>query len=281
LAERDLDAILASARRGLSPAGPERKRVRARVPVFPLPALKPGGDMPSAFEDELRVASRETGRVLGKMSVWAAAKAAGVQAVIAASLLGGASFGFGYVVGRQDSSTADGANAHEPAAPDVPAIGPFPRVTSFEPAPPDEASGPATAPETRPGSATSERAQVESGSSAQRGAARALAPAPSVVPPRTKRRGSDASLERELRLLQRVERALRHAEPRLASALLDELDAQQPHARLGTARAAARILVNCQLEPSLRAAQAADEFLRAHPESMYAERIRALCERKP
>jgi outer membrane protein assembly factor BamD (BamD/ComL family) len=76
--------------------------------------------------------------------------------------------------------------------------------------------------------------------------------------------------------VQRAERAIRNRDPALALSLLGELDRQHPAALLGEERTAARVMANCQAqEPT--ASLAAERFLRESPNSVYSDRVRALC----
>ena len=81
----------------------------------------------------------------------------------------------------------------------------------------------------------------------------------------------------ELALLERIDRALRNSDPALAHALLGELEARQPRTHFSEERGAARIMADC-LAGERSARESAGRFLEAHPASVYASRLRALCQ---
>lgn len=80
----------------------------------------------------------------------------------------------------------------------------------------------------------------------------------------------------ELALLQRAERAVRADNAALALALIGELEARHPHSTLLEERGAIELLAHCQAGAT-DAGRRATRFLRAHPSSLYAGRIRELC----
>jgi hypothetical protein len=81
----------------------------------------------------------------------------------------------------------------------------------------------------------------------------------------------------ELALLERIDRALRNSDPALARALLGELEASQPRTHFSEERSAARIMADC-LAGERSARESAGHFLETHPASVYASRLRALCQ---
>lgn len=88
-------------------------------------------------------------------------------------------------------------------------------------------------------------------------------------------------LSEEVRTLRRVERALRDQNPRLALALLSELDSAVPLGQFGEERLAASIQARCSLGYGSASAEF-EEFARLHPGSAYLTRIRQACEsRRP
>jgi hypothetical protein len=96
----------------------------------------------------------------------------------------------------------------------------------------------------------------------------------------TPKREADA-LSEEVRTLRRVERALRDQNPRLALALLSELDTSVPSGQFAEERLAASIQARCSLGYGSPSALL-EEFARFHPGSAYLTRIRQACEpRRP
>ncbi|HTV24642.1 MAG TPA: hypothetical protein VMG12_38385, partial [Polyangiaceae bacterium] len=98
------------------------------------------------------------------------------------------------------------------------------------------------------------------------------------APPRARahRRPAASSIDDELALLRRVERALRNNDPALARALLGELDERFPDSRLGEERAAARRIADCRSGEPDAVARARD-FVREHGASVYRQRIVLAC----
>jgi hypothetical protein len=95
------------------------------------------------------------------------------------------------------------------------------------------------------------------------------APAPAATP-------SPASPNEELALLQRAERAVRADNAALALALIGELEARYPRSTLLEERSAIELLAHCRAGASDASPRAA-RFLRQHPQSLYAGRVRELC----
>jgi hypothetical protein len=108
---------------------------------------------------------------------------------------------------------------------------------------------------------------------------RPLAPARASTPARASAAATIAlsperSLEEELRALRRTERALRDHNPRLARALLAELDRLVPQGKLHEERAAVAAVAACQLDPSPAPAQ---QFAAKFASSVHLERVRQAC----
>jgi hypothetical protein len=80
----------------------------------------------------------------------------------------------------------------------------------------------------------------------------------------------------EIELLRRSERALRAHNGQLALALVQELDESYPRTRFEQERQAIRVLARCE-QREQAAQQQAGAFLREHPTSVYAQRIRTAC----
>jgi hypothetical protein len=87
---------------------------------------------------------------------------------------------------------------------------------------------------------------------------------------------ASAALDEEVRTLRRVERALREQNPRLALALLAELDRAVPQGQLGEERFAASTQARCALGYGDRSALL-EAFSRGHASSAYLARIRQAC----
>jgi hypothetical protein len=110
------------------------------------------------------------------------------------------------------------------------------------------------------------------------------APIKSRLPPIAGPLGSTAdtkeakngSLEEEVRTLRRVERALRTENPRLAIALLGDLDRVVPGGQLAEERLAASVQARCLLGYG-SAVALLEDFVKLHPTSAYLKRVRAAC----
>jgi hypothetical protein len=83
--------------------------------------------------------------------------------------------------------------------------------------------------------------------------------------------------DEEVFLLQRVERALRQKNARVALGLLRELDEKSAHGRLQQERFAARVLALCLIAAPNAAAEAA-EFDKRYPNSVHQRRIIGACQ---
>jgi hypothetical protein len=89
---------------------------------------------------------------------------------------------------------------------------------------------------------------------------------------------SPADPEEELRALRRIEHLLREHNPRLAAALLDELDRSVPRGKLTEERDAARSVAACELDDAASVANSrAAEFAARYPGSVYLPRVRRAC----
>lgn len=278
MAERDeLEPRLAQARQVMvAPAA-----LKARVLAQLLPSSSAAGDA-AAVPPGMRSAVLPK-KVLGERWLVSArswlARGLPLRAVALLVALG---FGAGFWLGRQPAGsgrevpvTATGVTAAPVAAPgDSAPLGNRPHLkaeqSSTAQANPAQSNPPQTVVTRlmpRP-----ERTSAVSGRAKRKGAGPSL-------------RASDAALSGEIALLARVERAIRSGEPRLALALLDELDRDYPVAVLSHERAAAQVLARCSL-PAARehgtseeqaARRRAERFLGEHVASVYSDRIRAAC----
>jgi hypothetical protein len=233
----ELDRLLARARTALSPSGKDAERNWART-LARVEVARAGGELPHAPR---RPASGALNRIpsfmLGLLSgVGIAAVAAGV------AYQAGVRAGF--------ERAGDASAPIEAAQRVVPALTPSPLPAADTSAASRQASHEVTA---------------KPSSSAR--------PLPSVVSNQAPRQNT---LEEELRMLRRVERAQRQGNARLALSLLDDLDESVPHGVLGEERFAARTVALCTLGYGSREAlQSA--FVARHPGSVYAARVAEAC----
>jgi hypothetical protein len=257
--------FLQRARRGAAPSADDRARVLAAT----LNAL--GADaLPSTSEQQ------GAGAAEGAWSGVLARSAQGVVAKLAlAALLSGASGGVGYWLGRTHSvrEAALVKRSDERAPSDR-----QPAARPPASARPDSA---------RPGLAARDATETARVADPPPDAQLPAAPVRAALPARgsastpTSSEGSPsarASADEELRLLRRIQRALADSNPRLALALLTELDRLVPRSQLLEERQAATVVARCQLEddPAARVS-AASAFERRYPESLYSARIRQTC----
>ena len=89
---------------------------------------------------------------------------------------------------------------------------------------------------------------------------------------------SDNSLVEELDLLRRAERTIRSGNSLVALGLLRDLDERFPKGQLLEERTAARVMAKCQLDEKDAARARGNAYLFAHPQSVYADRVRTLCQ---
>lgn len=256
--EREELEVLSGARRALSPAAEDGERVLAAT-LRALSAPAAGDLQPEASVETTGSALSTVLRVPSRLS----------QLALALSIAG-ASGAVGYELGRR-SAVSELQRAPQVAASVEPRVQP-PASASIEPAARAEASAdpaieasvvdtapaPTAASRSRPSRAAPNRPEI---------AAAAVPAAP---------RAPAQSLELEIRVLQRVERALREHDPRRALELLGELDRSVPGGKLGQERDAAFVMARCALgfgtpESLLR------EFSRRHQDSVYFARVREAC----
>jgi hypothetical protein len=88
---------------------------------------------------------------------------------------------------------------------------------------------------------------------------------------------SESDIDEELRILRRVERAQRAGNPRLALALLDELDRDRPRGKLLEERAAARAVAQCSSTFGDSRAALLARFRARYSSSVYSPRVEAAC----
>jgi hypothetical protein len=252
---KSLELVLARARAGLSPSDAQLRRIESGVFGTALPdALR----APGASGDALGVS--DPAPVAGR---WAALQATGGVGLAAAALLVVGGFVAGYlahpVLVRREIDPAP-----------APAVA---LLASTQAAP-------------APLAPTPERAETAAAtaSTVAEPIAHALA---SASPPRTggragsprqrTARSSPSAGAAELALLERIDRALRNADAPLALTLLGELERQHPRTHLDEERRAARALADC-LGGGADAGARAHALLEARPASVYASRLRAVCQ---
>lgn len=88
---------------------------------------------------------------------------------------------------------------------------------------------------------------------------------------------AEDALEIETRHLGEAYRELQSGNPTRALSLLDQQSTVHAGGELGEERAVARLVALCKLGRAVEAKAAADRFLREHPRSPHADRVRAGC----
>jgi hypothetical protein len=240
--DRD-EQLLERARRALSPTAADAERV--------FDATRRAISGAAAGAAAVHVLSRAT---KPRSSASAALHGYAARALTALAIAGtsaGTGYYAGYRAGRADAPAAAPA-AHAPSA-----VALAPRVIETPPAA-ASAAPPAASAETPNGvPRTSAR------SSAQRADA-AVAPS------------GAQSLEREVQMMKRIERALREGNPQQALVLLGQLDREIPGGQLAEERLAVFALARCGLGLGSPAA-IAREFAQRYPKSVYFARVRRAC----
>lgn len=244
--------LLAAARRGLSPSSADAERVFAAV-VEALRASPPAAPETSGEEGATQVAAN------GSVAPGLFSKLGGrVFTVLAVAGAAGSGYYAGFRAGLRERS-GEAGRAVAAAAPSASARVLLAPATPFavERGLSQEPLG------VQPGGAREGKLAQRAGS----------ASVPSASP-------RALSLQEEVRTLRRVERALRDQNPRLALALLGELEREVPQGQLGEERSAAEMMARCALgfgSPPLLAREFSERF----PQSAYAPRVRQVCEGSP
>lgn len=241
----DLEAeerrYLESARRVLSPSAADAERVLAAVSrAIALPGTE-------AFDT--KIPESDPSKLLGAGSRLSLPR--WLLAAVLAGGFGGLGYGAGFRAGERSLLPS-------PAAPSESAL---PHRNSEGERSAGERVMPSAAPalvDTRSKPARTSSARAETS-----------APIHSAAPPEKPEKPESDSLSEEVRTLRRVERALREQNPRLALALLGDLDRAVPSGQFGEERLAASIQARCLLgygSPwALR-----EEFVHSH--GLYVER---------
>jgi hypothetical protein len=244
---RNLDelerSVIEAAQRGLAPSASVAARVRSRA----LSAVAAGVSVPHAQPDAFeRVSSAST-------EAWESLRDGPTRArlLLGAIALCGAGAG-GYALGLR-------AGRAETRAPTV-AVQHGPAASSLESAP---AAPAAVVAAKEPEEAVAPTRRHAASGQGSAGVAAAKKP---------------DDPEAELRALRRIERVLREQNPRLALALLSELDREVPGGKLLEERQTARTVANCALDDSASVANSrAAEFAARYPGSVYAPRVQQAC----
>jgi hypothetical protein len=231
--------FLARARSGLSPSRADEERVKSAViqRIALLPFAGADGTASVGLEGRFD-------EVVGFAKPWLVRL--GIAAAIAAGV--GAGYTFGHRAGVEEGRAAVARAPREDAAAH--------RTLTAAP-------GAVAPPTSVPASAAPLLDLPRPLASAH-----TAAPAPSSDP---------AGLDEEVRLLRRVERALRDQNPRYAFALLGELDRTVPGGQLVEERHAARAMARCELEGGGDAV--VKKFAESHPGSAYLARVVETCRR--
>jgi hypothetical protein len=220
-------------------------------------------------------------RERGRVAVRAALASAAVPTVVAAATPVAAMVKTGAIA--LAIVTAVGVTAYRRSnmrsAPALPAV----EAQVAEPTP--AAAAPVFAPEPSPEPARVEPAPIAmpAGTTVARAtplpAKRALSARPEPTVPSADDPTAPATdtLSEEIASMEQVEHALSSHQPARARALLDAMKGRFPHGVLIEERMAARVVAQCALGQSEQARAAADAFLRAHPRSPQAARVRAAC----
>ncbi len=217
-------------------------------------------------------------QAVGAGSPWAALRASGKGGALLGIALLGLGFGSGYLASSQ--------NVTPPPLPPAPVAltaseGPVFLVPADEStvatAPAAESVVLETSRDDEPRVASAARAARLPAPRASKAVA-SRAPSVEATPASVVAPASDVSAE--LTLLQRAERAVRAENPALARALTDEHADRFPGSALSEERSAIERMAHCQADGADTGERAAS-FLREHPKSVYASRLRELCRMRP
>jgi len=247
--QEDELTTLARARAGLSPSPADALRVRASL------AAALAGPENEASDD---AAPGDSDPGLGTPSGWPLrVLAASVAAAAIAAGAGG--YWMGYRAGaRRVRVIAGPALMNENGPPSQPGAGAeagAPSPASLSPAPGGEAPGGRATARRRPGTTT-----------------RAVRPEVMASP--------TESLGQEVRALRAVEHALRDDDPRLALAMLQQLDRDVPKGKLVEERRAMSVIARCSAGDIPFGVDLAADFAGDHPESVYLGRVEQACARR-
>lgn len=242
---RDEDELLARARAGLSPSPGDATRVRASVAAALAATVAPGLDGTHAASAPGLASATRPGWSLRVLLTSVTAAAMGAGAV-------------GYWMGH-DAGVRAARSSIVPSAP-------IQR---------DDAPAPHEAPDVAATAAPEARDEAPAGREAvtRRPARLARGSRPPVM-------ASTASLEQEVRALRAIERALRDDDPRLALALLQQLDRDVPQGKLVEERRATSAIARCSLGDVPFGVDLAEDFAGDHPHSVYLGRVEQSCRQR-
>lgn len=258
--ERDIvDRHLRRAWQAVEPAPGLREQVRARLT--------------SSGAATMGALALGMGSKARPESAWASLRATGkLGGLVGAGLLALGSIAGYWVRGSQEPASA-------PAAPQLQSG----EVSSRTP--PSPRAEPANAPErieaVRAPSESPEAPRAEPASAERVAVARRSARPPASEAAGASRGvdgpGAEAARQSdELALLRRAERAVRGGNAALALALIGEVEARHPRSTLLEERRAIELLAHCAVNATDARARA-ERFLRDHPSSVYAGRVRETC----
>ena len=244
--ERDELTTLAKARAGLSPSPADALRVRA--------SLAAAIAAPVATE----AASSGWGRSAGRGEGWPLRV---LVASVAAAAIGAGAGGYwmGYRAGSREAPV--GAVQNETS----PSVSPSPASAVAGGGAPSSSSPPLTAP-VADVATTQEIVRRRPGNMA-----RSARPAGVASPAE--------ALGQEVRALRAVEHALREDDPRLALAILQQLDRDVPKGKLVEERRATSVIARCAAGDVPFGVDLAADFAGDYPESVYLGRVQQSCQR--
>jgi len=259
-----LEAVLADARRKWSPSDRDRDRVRGRLGAAIAAGVRAGGAAAnegggSTNHEVIRSAGVRTSG-FGRPHGW-------LRRVLVTAAFTAAGAGVGYWAGRRDERQVTQATAvAQSSAMALPLhpIAPPARESSATPPPLRTPTAPTVAPSSK------------SSPPRRNGVVRRATTNDSTPDDRAT---ADGSLAEEIRALRNVERALREANPGLASAFLDELDRDVPVGRMREERDALRAIARCDAGRQPFGLNLGDAFAEAHPSSAYGRRVHDACRR--
>jgi hypothetical protein len=261
----DLQRSLALAKSALRAPPTARARVRAGLAAGVAPPRV------------ARSSARPSSQALGRAALW-----------LGLGVCAGYWLGFhrvGASLGQQVASDAEGAQVAAPAPAAREPLHPAGNARASTAGDAIATGDAEPSEERRPSSAVERGVDRHRASLPQRGTGNPSSGS-SLRAPRRSETDSRDTFGAELVLLGRAERAIRAGEGALARSFLDELEQKFPASSLREERAAARVLADCaevrsSTGPARQAAQAAATRFLSRSASMYADRVRALCELDP
>jgi len=240
--QQDELTTLARARAGLSPSPADALRVRASLAA----ALA----APATFAPD--AAPSGSGQGLGPGAGWPLRwplRVLVTSVVVAAVGAGAGGYWLGHRAGIQEARFATvHAVTNASVGPSQPGAGAEPGATTAAPAPVADAAR--------------AREAVKRRTATARGG-RPASPAESLGP--------------EVRALRAVEHALRDNEPRLALAILQQLDRDIPKGKLNEERRATTVIARCSAGDVPFGINLAEDFASDYPGSVYLERVEQSC----